>query len=470
MNKVLEKSKSYEYLKTKYDPTFNDLVRAIEIVKEFIIKNKLIVYGGSAIDYALRLKGDKIYPDDVLTVPDLDFFSPKNYIHAYELADILYAAGFENVRAILASYVRTMRVDVIDNHWIADITFCPEEIFNKLPTLNYNGILIIHPDYQRVDMHNALSFPFDNPPREVIFNRWSKDIKRFNLLDKYYPIDWPAQSLDLKKVTMGVAGLGLYVWTGFGGLCMLVQYFNELFPEDAPRVREMIGDIGATISGSDITFYTFENAVEFVIFDMKKVPPLTNVRRYEPYISTVPERLIGYKNGFKYVFYSTENSYNVVSSVVIGGNKYRISNCQQLLRVFIAMSMITEGKISGLYKKCYLTVLKMIELAEARGKLPDALNITTNVYGRESRSLSYRVFLGRTKNELFGDPLLSVPMNYYPARGKQPPPFDPQSCEFYRETGREISIDEGANSGVLTDAPSDIRLLSDDTNLAPKMD
>lgn len=442
MQKIYDKSKNFEYLKTKYDPAFNDLVRAIEIVKEFIIQNKLIVYGGSAIDYALRLKGDKIYPDDMLTVPDLDFFSPSNYTHAYELADILYKAGFPSVRAILASYVRTMRVDLVDNHWIADITFCPQNIFDKLPTLEYNGIRIIHPDYQRVDMHTALSFPFDNPPREVIFNRWSKDIKRFNLMDKYYPLDWPAQSLDLKPATVDITGLGLYVWTGFCGFCLLVRYFNEQFPDAAPRIAEMIGDIGAELNGTSLSFHTFENNLEFVHFDFKKIPKdLANVRRYEPYISTVPERLIGYRGGFKYVFYSVSDSYNVVSSVTIGGQKIRISNCQQLLRHFIAMSMITENKISGLYRKCYLTLLKMIELAEAHGTLPDALNITTNVYGRDNKSLSYRVFMGRTRNELFGEPLVVVPMNYYPARGNPHPIFNPEHCEFYREAGQEIQVD-----------------------------
>src|SRR5688500_11632394 len=102
MDKILENSKSFEYLRDRHDPAYNDLVRAIEIVKKFITDHELIIYGGSAIDYALRLKGDKIYDDKTLAVPDLDFYSPTNVEHSYQLADILYAKGFKNVRVIRA--------------------------------------------------------------------------------------------------------------------------------------------------------------------------------------------------------------------------------------------------------------------------------------------------------------------------------------------------------------------------------
>ena len=45
--------------------------RALDIVREFIVERGLILFGGTAIDYALRLKGSKIYPDEQR--PDFDF-------------------------------------------------------------------------------------------------------------------------------------------------------------------------------------------------------------------------------------------------------------------------------------------------------------------------------------------------------------------------------------------------------------
>ena len=145
MESVFERSKEFEFLVTSYDPVFEDLIEAIEVVKKFIIDHKLIIYGGSAIDYALRLKGDKIYPDDLLKVPDLDMYSPNNVEHSYQLADIFYKMGYKEARAINALHMETMRVDLVDNHFIADITYRPPELFETLPYLEYKGMRIIHP-------------------------------------------------------------------------------------------------------------------------------------------------------------------------------------------------------------------------------------------------------------------------------------------------------------------------------------
>lgn len=195
MNRAVSKSldlvdaakKKYEDISVKRDPVFNDVIDAIKIVKDFIRRKKLIIYGGTAIDFALRLKGDAIYTAESLLFPDLDFFSPDSVGDAYELSMILYKAGWPDTRAIVATYVRTMRVDIEKNHFIADITYLNPEIFNKLTTIEFEGMRVLPPEFQKIDLHLSLSYPFDKAPREVIFERWKKDIERYNLLDKYYP-------------------------------------------------------------------------------------------------------------------------------------------------------------------------------------------------------------------------------------------------------------------------------------------
>jgi hypothetical protein len=151
---------------------YQDVVDVIIEVKEFIRKKKLIIYGGTAIDFALRLKGDKIYPDESLSVADLDFFSPNSVEDAYELADMLYNKGYKEARSIVALHVITMRVDMGDNHFIADISYIPRDVYDKIPYLTYDGMRIVHPDFQKIDLHSSLSFPYDNTPMEVIFHRW----------------------------------------------------------------------------------------------------------------------------------------------------------------------------------------------------------------------------------------------------------------------------------------------------------
>lgn len=159
--------------------------RALDIVRRFIIDRGLILFGGLAIDYALRLKGSRIYPDDER--PDFDFLSPNSVNDAYDLADMLVKRGFEAVGAIRGIHVQTMKVRT-NFIWVADIGFAPKEVFNRIPTLEWRGMRIVHPDYQRMDQHLAFCFPFNGPPREDVFHRWRKDLKRFNLYDDHYPI------------------------------------------------------------------------------------------------------------------------------------------------------------------------------------------------------------------------------------------------------------------------------------------
>ena len=164
---------------------YNDITKALEVVREFIIRKNLILTGGMAIDMALRLKGDSIYTDD--QIPDYDFYSTNHTADAYELSSILCKKGFDNISCINAMHLTTMRVRV-DFETVADITYCPVSVYRKIPTLNFNGLRIVHPHWQMSDQHSALSLPFTNPGREVIFHRWKKDMERYDKLYKHYPV------------------------------------------------------------------------------------------------------------------------------------------------------------------------------------------------------------------------------------------------------------------------------------------
>ena len=176
----------YEVIAQQRDVDAHTLDRALEIVKQFIIDQSLILYGGLAIDYALRLKGDRIYPDKER--PDYDFYSPENVHDAYKLAEIFAKEGFENVGAIRALHVQTMRVK-INFLFVADLSYMPLSIFETIPTIVYQHMKVVHPDYQRAHMHLAFCFPFNNPPLEDVFHRYAKDLERFRLFQNHYPFD-----------------------------------------------------------------------------------------------------------------------------------------------------------------------------------------------------------------------------------------------------------------------------------------
>ena len=185
------RGKAFESMVARKDINYDEVERALPIVEDFILKHNLVLYGGMGMDMAFQLKGSFIYDpkDDVL--PDYDFYSPDPIKHSYELADILHKKGFKMVNAINAMHITTMRVR-IGSDVVADISYIPPNIYRKIPTLEFQKgkkkFRIINPIFQRIDLHESLTEPFRDPPREVIFNRFRKDIKRLKMLDEMYPI------------------------------------------------------------------------------------------------------------------------------------------------------------------------------------------------------------------------------------------------------------------------------------------
>lgn len=199
---VLENSKKYLDLAERRSVFYGDTERALELVKNFIQERGRIIYGGMSIDLALKHAGHEgIYAADA--IPDYDFMSPDFYRDSIELADILHAAGLPEVSSINALHVTTRRVRV-NFVPVADITYIPEEIYNKIPTLEHAGFRVVHPDFQRLDMHRAFGYPFTDPPREPILHRAKKDQRRFTLLTDHYPIEAPPDlEARLKKAAAG---------------------------------------------------------------------------------------------------------------------------------------------------------------------------------------------------------------------------------------------------------------------------
>jgi len=186
LEKVLENDKRFEDYAAKHTTGYEDTEKALEVVRKFIIDKNLILYGGMAIDLALKAKGHKgIYKKE--SVPDYDFMSPTHYEHACELAILLDKLGFKEAQAINAFHVSTYKVRT-NYVWVADITYIPANVFKTIPTITYDGMRMVHPDFQRLDMHRAMSTPYEKPPLEVFLHRGRKDQKRFRMLDEHYPI------------------------------------------------------------------------------------------------------------------------------------------------------------------------------------------------------------------------------------------------------------------------------------------
>ena len=87
LDHVFNNSKVYEDIRERRTDGFADIERALEIVREYIVRKKRILYGGMSIDISLKLADHPgIYADDA--VPDYDFYSPDIEGDGNEIADI----------------------------------------------------------------------------------------------------------------------------------------------------------------------------------------------------------------------------------------------------------------------------------------------------------------------------------------------------------------------------------------------
>lgn len=155
--------------------------RVLAIVKEFIQKNRVLCYGGTAINNLLPEK-DRFY-DPNFDIPDYDFYSETPQIHAMRLADEFYALGFQNIQVKPGNHLLTFKV-FVDFTGVADITYLEPPIFKVLWNENIvaDSIHYVSPNFLRMSMYLELS----RPKGDV--SRWTKVYKRLMLLNKSYPV------------------------------------------------------------------------------------------------------------------------------------------------------------------------------------------------------------------------------------------------------------------------------------------
>lgn len=340
--KIMEdiRSKAFESMVARHGINYRNVERALPIVEQFIIKNKLVIYGGMAMDMAFQLKGSYLYDpkDDVL--PDFDFYSPDAINHAYQLADILHKAGFENVNAINALHVTTMKVR-LGNDTVADISYVPPNIFQILPTLKFKKFTVLHPMFQRIDMHESLTEPFRDPPREVVFHRFAKDIKRFKMIEKMYPIIVPSHKMpDLVKTT----------------LPNLVDVLFVGYASYAAHYYQLLNLIKRTKMNKDSIVQNMLKEIEPLEIWVQDQVLWITIPRSEPvgiytddYESVVHSLSISRK--LKATYYNTFLDRSRPRMVALGG-MYEIYDNKRSIKTYVPIDITTtqEGKRGGTFK------------------------------------------------------------------------------------------------------------------------
>jgi hypothetical protein len=195
MMEVVRNAAIFSEKKMRNGVDMEAISKLMNIVEEFLVKKRLVCYGGTAINNILP-KSAQFY-DRATVVPDYDFYSTNPVADAKELADIYFEKGYINTEAKAGVHYGTYKV-FVDFIPVADITLLHKELFNVLQktAIMVRGILYCPPNYLRMNMHLELSRPAGD------VSRWEKVAARLELLNKHHPLEKPAAcaiSKDSKK-------------------------------------------------------------------------------------------------------------------------------------------------------------------------------------------------------------------------------------------------------------------------------
>ena len=458
---MITTNKEAESIIIKNDKFTEDIQLALGIVKSYIVKKKLILVGGMAIDYALKLKSSFLYNDDVL--PDYDVYSYQHHYDAYKLAEMLMSAGLSNISVINANHTSTMRVRIYYTS-IFDVTYVPKNIYEKLPTLQYKDLFIIHPHYQMIDQHRSLSLPYENSPFNTISYRWKKDATRYDMLYSLYPLNtkilknvsnYPTNKSDdisssenknMIKISsiifkdQCVGGIvGLLYWKYLAeelGFKTTIPFFT-----DEPKAHKKLGSIVVDETGFVYNITKYTTGITIYTDTIHKLRQLikdyNNIKEeiiYNRLLDKLPE-CVRLDNKFELF-----DNYGYCLSAHKLENGIYLSNLQNIAMYMLCNLLLLDNSKLDVYYYSYLLIIEIVEWA-ANGNHSIFLP-SEQTYGNANISDSYinskRLFLEKleeiNKEDLqpklvYNDSFVNkkVPSKYYN--------FDPKKSKIFRFDG-----------------------------------
>jgi hypothetical protein len=430
----------YETIVYKHDFQKDSMNKVLGIVKGFIQRKGLILVGGMAIDIALRSKGDgkHLYGDNVL--PDYDFYTSDWHKDAYDLGTIL-AKDFSGVSVINAFHVSTMRVRV-DFREAADLSYIPETLLKSLPTIKHMGFNVIHPHYQMIDQHRALSLPYENPPLETVYGRWKNDITRYDLLTKEFPLFkesfLPQKSVEYTIQHKELAGHCL------SGYTSLLYWLNEAktdgfkcdsswhcsFRDDGKSICVILPETASVC----ILVDDYDDAIKVFGKDAD------SVKRFRQVVDKINERSEIINGDLTYTII---NNYGDKRSAHKTTN-YHVSNLQEVMGYLLTMGILYKNQFAI---NAYLVAQELLYYAADKYKPGNKFSKylpSTETYGRANIYPAILVSKQNVDAVLNKTPrTLITPKNAYPTKERPEVKqelyqFDPTKEVLFQFDGSEI--------------------------------
>jgi hypothetical protein len=173
--------------KKTLEPTIDECLQVKEVIKDYIMKKKRIIYGGTAYNELIKQKNkkDAIYKD--MDCKDIEFYSPKPIDDAMELANLLHEKKYKFVQVRQAMHAETYTIFVNFEQY-CDMSYMPSNIFLNMPTILIDGLLYSDPMWILVDILRQY-----NDPITSYWRLKDKTFFRANVLLKNYPLNLKIQ-------------------------------------------------------------------------------------------------------------------------------------------------------------------------------------------------------------------------------------------------------------------------------------
>ena len=142
----------------KFEPTLKEINHVNNLVHKFIKNKKRIVYGGFAQNLLIKINNPEDQFYSKLDTPDIEFYSPKPVEDIMELCDYLHKNGVKRINGQEGIHIETYKLFVNFAEY-CDIGYMPENVYNKVPTLNINGFRIADPLFMTIDVFRVFSDP-----------------------------------------------------------------------------------------------------------------------------------------------------------------------------------------------------------------------------------------------------------------------------------------------------------------------
>jgi len=312
----------------------DEIQKIITILEDFLVKKKLVCYGGTAINNILPSQAQ--FYDRELEIPDYDFYSPDAMDDAIELADIYFKHGYTDVEAKAGVHHGTYKV-FVNFIPIADITLLHNLLFDKIRSkaIVIHGIHYSPPDFLRMNMYLELSRPMGD------VSRWEKVMKRITLLNKHYPMDPTIQcdaitfQRDIKSVRddgskiyditlQNLVKFGVVFFGGYGAsLYSRHMNGNGSITRKTPDFDVLANEPSkcANLLRENLIYHGFKNVV---------------VRKQEGLHEVIPEHHIVSVNGNQVAFLYKPIACHSYNSIRIAGNRIKVATIDTILNFYLA--------------------------------------------------------------------------------------------------------------------------------------